>query len=161
MSVSRITVVGSYPTGLTMKVQRLPSTSETLLATGYRVDYGGLIRRIQERKICSTRAALALARKGFAQAGAKQYSDSLRSGSDCGLANPRRTKAWLKSMLVPAVLRRRRANNRKPPPDQEPRSTPVNPSTQKHYPLQEKNAEVCYIYPLAEVHPCPGLCAVA
>jgi ribokinase len=33
--------VGSYATGLTMKVQRLPSTGETLLATGYRVDYGG------------------------------------------------------------------------------------------------------------------------
>lgn len=41
MSVPRITVVGSYATGLTMKVQRLPSTGETLLATGYRVDYGG------------------------------------------------------------------------------------------------------------------------
>ena len=41
MSVPRITVVGSYATGLTMKVRRLPSTGETLLATGYRVDYGG------------------------------------------------------------------------------------------------------------------------
>ena len=41
MSVPRITVVGSYATGLTMKVHRLPSTGETLLATGYRVDYGG------------------------------------------------------------------------------------------------------------------------
>jgi len=37
----RIAVVGSYATGLTMKVQRLPSTGETLLGTGYRVDYGG------------------------------------------------------------------------------------------------------------------------
>jgi ribokinase len=37
----RITVVGSYATGLTMKVERLPSTGETLLGTGYRVDYGG------------------------------------------------------------------------------------------------------------------------
>jgi ribokinase len=36
-----ITVVGSYATGLTMKVQRLPSTGETLLGNGYRVDYGG------------------------------------------------------------------------------------------------------------------------
>lgn len=36
-----ITVVGSYATGLTMKVHRLPSTGETLLGTGYRVDYGG------------------------------------------------------------------------------------------------------------------------
>jgi len=36
-----ITVVGSYATGLTMKVQRLPSTGETLLVNGYRVDYGG------------------------------------------------------------------------------------------------------------------------
>jgi ribokinase len=41
LSVPRITVVGSYATGLTMKVRRLPSTGETLLATGYRVDYGG------------------------------------------------------------------------------------------------------------------------
>src|SRR5215472_19179080 len=37
----RITVVGSYATGLTMKVDRLPSTGETLLGSGYRVDYGG------------------------------------------------------------------------------------------------------------------------
>lgn len=37
----RITVVGSYATGLTMKVKRLPNTGETLLGTGYRVDYGG------------------------------------------------------------------------------------------------------------------------
>jgi ribokinase len=41
LTVPRITVVGSYATGLTMKVQRLPSTGETLLGTGYRVDYGG------------------------------------------------------------------------------------------------------------------------
>jgi ribokinase len=41
LSLPRITVVGSYATGLTMKVQRLPSTGETLLGTGYRVDYGG------------------------------------------------------------------------------------------------------------------------
>ena len=41
MSASCITVVGSYATGLTMKVERLPSTGETLLGTGYRVDYGG------------------------------------------------------------------------------------------------------------------------
>jgi ribokinase len=34
-------VVGSYATGLTMKVERLPRTGETLLGTGYRVDYGG------------------------------------------------------------------------------------------------------------------------
>ena len=40
-TVPRITVVGSYATGLTMKVQRLPCTGETLLGTGYRVDYGG------------------------------------------------------------------------------------------------------------------------
>lgn len=41
MTILRITVVGSYATGLTMKVKRLPSTGETLLGTGYRVDYGG------------------------------------------------------------------------------------------------------------------------
>jgi ribokinase len=41
LSVPRITVVGSYATGLTMKVERMPSTGETLLGTGYRVDYGG------------------------------------------------------------------------------------------------------------------------
>ena len=41
LSVPRITVVGSYATGLTMKVARMPATGETLLGTGYRVDYGG------------------------------------------------------------------------------------------------------------------------
>lgn len=41
MSVPKITVVGSYATGLTMKVDRLPSRGETLLGTGYRVDFGG------------------------------------------------------------------------------------------------------------------------
>jgi ribokinase len=33
--------VGSYATGLAMKVQRLPSPGETVLGFGYRVDYGG------------------------------------------------------------------------------------------------------------------------
>ena len=41
VTAPRITVVGSYATGLTMKVERLPCTGETLLGTGYRVDYGG------------------------------------------------------------------------------------------------------------------------
>lgn len=41
MSSPRITVVGSYATGLTMKVERLPSPGETLLGMGYRVDFGG------------------------------------------------------------------------------------------------------------------------
>ncbi len=41
MSAPRITVVGSYATGLTMRVERLPSAGETLLGTGYRMDYGG------------------------------------------------------------------------------------------------------------------------
>jgi len=41
MPTSRIVVVGSYATGLTMKVSRLPSPGETVLASGYRVDYGG------------------------------------------------------------------------------------------------------------------------
>lgn len=41
MNSPRIVVVGSYATGLTMKVERMPSTGETLLGTGYRVDYGG------------------------------------------------------------------------------------------------------------------------
>lgn len=36
-----IVVVGSYATGLTMKVERIPGAGETLLGTGYRVDYGG------------------------------------------------------------------------------------------------------------------------
>lgn len=36
-----MTVVGSYATGLTLKVKRLPSPGETVLASGYRVDYGG------------------------------------------------------------------------------------------------------------------------
>jgi ribokinase len=37
----RIVVVGSYATGLTMRVDRLPSPGETLLGRGYRVDFGG------------------------------------------------------------------------------------------------------------------------
>jgi ribokinase len=41
LSIPRITVVGSYATGLTMKMKRLPSTGETVLGSGYRVDYGG------------------------------------------------------------------------------------------------------------------------
>jgi ribokinase len=36
-----IVVVGSYATGLTLKEKRLPSPGETVLASGYRVDYGG------------------------------------------------------------------------------------------------------------------------
>jgi ribokinase len=41
LNAPRITVVGSYATGLTMRVERLPRPGETLLGTGYRVDYGG------------------------------------------------------------------------------------------------------------------------
>jgi ribokinase len=41
MSTPRITVVGSYATGLTLKVKCLPSRGETVLASDYRVDYGG------------------------------------------------------------------------------------------------------------------------
>ena len=41
LTAPRITVVGSYATGLTMRVERLPSPGETLLGSGYRVDYGG------------------------------------------------------------------------------------------------------------------------
>lgn len=41
MTKPRIAVVGSYATGLTLQVKRLPSPGETVLASGYRVDYGG------------------------------------------------------------------------------------------------------------------------
>lgn len=41
MSIPRIAVVGSYATGLTMKVKHLPRSGETLLGAGYRVDFGG------------------------------------------------------------------------------------------------------------------------
>ena len=41
MNIPHIAVVGSYATGLTMKVDRMPSIGETVLGTGYRVDYGG------------------------------------------------------------------------------------------------------------------------
>lgn len=41
MTDYRIVVVGSYATGLTMRVDRLPSPGETLLGKGYRVDFGG------------------------------------------------------------------------------------------------------------------------
>jgi ribokinase len=41
LSVPQVAVVGSYATGLTMKADRLPGRGETLLGTGYRVDFGG------------------------------------------------------------------------------------------------------------------------
>jgi ribokinase len=41
LNYPRIAVVGSYATGLTLKMKRLPSPGETVLASGYRVDYGG------------------------------------------------------------------------------------------------------------------------
>jgi len=41
LNAPRIAVVGSYATGLTMKVERLPAKGETLLGSGYRIDYGG------------------------------------------------------------------------------------------------------------------------
>jgi len=41
LSVPRIAVVGSYATGLTMRVDRIPGAGETLLGSGYRVDFGG------------------------------------------------------------------------------------------------------------------------
>jgi ribokinase len=41
MPVPRITVVGSYATGLTLRVRRLPTCGETVLASGYRRDDGG------------------------------------------------------------------------------------------------------------------------
>jgi ribokinase len=37
----RIAVVGSYATGLTMRVEHLPTTGETVLGKGYRMDHGG------------------------------------------------------------------------------------------------------------------------
>jgi ribokinase len=41
VKIPRVVVVGSYATGLTMKVKRLPKSGETLLGTEYRVDFGG------------------------------------------------------------------------------------------------------------------------
>jgi ribokinase len=41
LPVPRIAVVGSYATGLTLRVKRLPSRGETVLASGYRADCGG------------------------------------------------------------------------------------------------------------------------
>ncbi len=41
LKAPKIAVIGSYATGLTMKVERLPSCGETLIGTGYRVDFGG------------------------------------------------------------------------------------------------------------------------
>ncbi len=40
-SAPHIVVVGSYATGLTMKAARIPGSGETLLGSGYRVDFGG------------------------------------------------------------------------------------------------------------------------
>ncbi len=41
LNIPRITVVGSYAAGLTLKVKRLPAPGETVLGSGYRVDCGG------------------------------------------------------------------------------------------------------------------------
>jgi ribokinase len=41
LSIPRIAVVGSYATALTLKVKRMPTLGETVLASGYRIDYGG------------------------------------------------------------------------------------------------------------------------
>ena len=41
MGAPQIAVVGSYATGLTMKVARLPISGQTLMGRGYRVDFGG------------------------------------------------------------------------------------------------------------------------
>lgn len=41
MKSPKIVVVGSYATGLTMKTPRIPGSGETLLGSGYRVDFGG------------------------------------------------------------------------------------------------------------------------
>lgn len=41
LNAPRIAVVGSYATGLTMKAARIPGAGETLLGSGYRVDFGG------------------------------------------------------------------------------------------------------------------------
>lgn len=41
MSPAKIAVVGSYAAGLAMQVKRLPAPGETVLGSGYRVDYGG------------------------------------------------------------------------------------------------------------------------
>ncbi|MGH9497002.1 MAG: ribokinase, partial [Candidatus Sulfotelmatobacter sp.] len=41
LNTPRITVVGSYATGLTVKAARIPGAGETLLGSGYRVDFGG------------------------------------------------------------------------------------------------------------------------
>ncbi len=54
LNAPRITVVGSYATGLTLKVDRLPSKGESLLGTGYRVDHGGVSGSPSVRKTQST-----------------------------------------------------------------------------------------------------------
>jgi ribokinase len=41
LKTPKIVVVGSYATGLTMKVSCLPNAGETMLGSGYRVDFGG------------------------------------------------------------------------------------------------------------------------
>ena len=41
MGAPQIAVVGSYATGLTMKVSRLPISGQTLMGRDYRVDFGG------------------------------------------------------------------------------------------------------------------------
>lgn len=41
MGAPQIAVVGSYATGLTMKVPRIPISGQTLMGRGYRVDFGG------------------------------------------------------------------------------------------------------------------------
>ena len=41
MPAPRIAIVGSYATGLVMKVAKIPVRGETVLGSGYRVDFGG------------------------------------------------------------------------------------------------------------------------
>ena len=74
----RIDVVGSYATGLTMRVDRLPSPGETLLARGYRIDYGG--KGSNQAVACarlgaSVRFIAKMGRDNFADMALKLYGD--------------------------------------------------------------------------------------
>lgn len=78
MEAPKICVVGSYATGLTMKVERLPSRGETLLGTGYRVDFGG--KGSNQAVACARLGARVsfvakIGRDGFGEAALALYRD--------------------------------------------------------------------------------------
>lgn len=77
-------MVGSYATGLTMKMTRLPSSGETVLASGYRVDHGG--KGSNQAVACArlgtnVRFVARIGKDAFGESALKMYRDE---GIDVG-----------------------------------------------------------------------------